>query len=224
MYKLPNELIENIAYKLCVYDYSNISKYLLINKILNKYITYYLDKFNNTNETIYMATKIKDWRPEMDQIEYIYDSFILYDNINSYQLWNNKTLCKNTNMCCETKEILKCNLYKFNTFSLLYYNEDNDINTYKKIINPNNLYKKNPTFIDPVYFENEINVMNKLNFDIYFIYYFTENLNTCFGISFLILPYLDNRITKLSDFHSYNIVKKNIIHNHNITKVGSLDF
>ena len=80
------------------------------------------------------------------------------------------------------------------------------------------------SFIDPLYFENEKNVIDKLNFNIYFIYYFAKDYYTCYSIYFLILPYYDSRIKNSKDYHSYNVVKKNTISNHNITKVGTIDF
>mgnify|MGYP006086420623 CR=1 FL=1 len=63
-----------------------------------------------------------------------------------------------------------------------------------------------------------------LKFNTYFIYYFMEDFNLRFGISFIILPYFDEKLLEISMYHSYNIVKKNTLANHNITKINNIDF
>ena len=76
MNEFAEEIIDKICKNLCIYDFSNIGKFILINKNCSKYIKYYLNIFNTTNETILMATKVKVWRIEIDQSDYIYDSFM----------------------------------------------------------------------------------------------------------------------------------------------------
>lgn len=218
---LCDDIIEVISKNLCVYNYSNISKFNLINKSFNKYINSYLDIFNNTNETILMATKIKKWRSEIDQSDYIYDSFILFDNITYYNHWNNNTHCNSTYVTKECKEIIKSNLYSTNVSSTLYSNK-NEV-TYNKI----NYNYINDDFYDIIKDKKKNNSkykIDKLKFDTYFIYYFAEDISLCYAIHFLILPYYDSRMKNVKDFHSYNIVKKNTICNHNIKYVNSIDF
>ena len=66
--------------------------------------------------------------------------------------------------------------------------------------------------------------INKLHFDTYFVYYFAEDIRDCYAIHFLILPYYDSRMKTVKDYHSYNIVKKNTICNHNIKSVHGIQF
>lgn len=207
---LDDNIINIISKHLCVYDYFNIiiNEYYLINKIFNKHITYNLSKLNYTNETLYLATKTKHWDPKMDQISYIYDSFIIFDDLTKYNIWNNITKCNKTYKNYEDKIIIKCELYKFLTFNYDIYNDviDNEYIT--------NIYS---SVIDNI-------TINKLKFDIYFIYYFIEDLYYCYGINFLILPYYDDRIVGLSNFHKYKIIKKNNIYNHNIVNINTIEF
>lgn len=218
MNKLPEEIIDKICKNLCTYDFSNISKFILISKNFSKYIKYYLNIFNTTNETIFMATKVKVWRIEIDQSDYIYDSFMLFDNIEDYLKWDKNTKCFSENgMNNEYKEIIQSNLYTTSISPTLYINKNEKTHhniSYNYI---------NEKFYNDL--ENNIKYnIDNLNFDIYFIYYFAEDINTCYAIHFLILPYFDSRMKTVKDYHSYNIVKKNTICNHNITKVDSIDF
>tara|TARA_B100001173_G_scaffold311373_1_gene328446 strand:- start:4829 stop:5485 length:657 start_codon:yes stop_codon:yes gene_type:complete len=218
MNKLPEEIIDKICKKLCIYNFSNISKLILINKSISKYIKNYLNIFNTTNETILMATKVKVWRIEIDQSDYIYDSFMLFDNIEDYHKWDKNTECFSKSCVNrEYKEIIQSNLYTTSISPTLYVNKNEK--TYNNI-NYNYVSKE-------FYYDLENNIkydIDKLNFDTYFIYYFAEDINTCYAIHFLILPYFDSRMKTVKDYHSYNIVKKNTICNHNITKVDSIDF
>ena len=212
-----DDIIEIISENLCIFDYSNICKFMLINKSFYKYINFYLDIFNNTNETILMATKIKKWRSEIDQSDYIYDSFILFDDISYYNYWYNITQCSDTYVTKEYKEIIKSNLYNTVMSSTLYTNKDEV--TYNKI----NYNYINDNFYDKIKNNSEYKI-EKLKFDTYFVYYFAEDISLCYAIHFLILPYYDSRMKNVKDFHSYNIVKKNQICNHNITNVYCIDF
>lgn len=214
---LCDDVNQIISKNLCIFDYSNISKFMLINKSFYKYINFYLDIFNNTNETILMATKIKKWRSEIEQSDYIYDSFIIFDDIYYYNYWNTITQCTLTHVTREYKEIIKSNLYNTVMSSTLYTNKDEV--TYNKI----NYNYINDNFYDIIKNNSEYKI-EKLKFDIYFIYYFAEDINLCYAIHFIILPYYDSRMKNVKDFHSYNIVKKNKICNHNIRNVYCVDF
>ena len=212
MNKLHNELIEIIIKDLCTYDYSNINKFILVDKKFCEYIKYYLYILNNTIESIYMATKVKIWRAEIDQSDYIYDSFILFDDMNYFNQWDKNTKCIHTSMNREYKEIIK---------SELYINK----NTYEYIYN-NICYNIVSEDFYNLEHDTEYNIceIDKLKFDTYFIYYFTEDLIYCYAIHFIILPYYDSRIKDIENYHSYNVVKKNTLCNHNITTVNSIDF
>ena len=163
-----------------------------------------------------MATKVKVWRIEIDQSDHISDSFMLFDNLEDYCKWDKNTKCFSKNgINREYKEIIESNLYRINPSIFI----NSEIRLHNNI-NYNYVSKE-------FYYDLEYNIkydINKLKFDTYFIYYFAEDIITCYSIHFLILPYYDNRMKTIKDYHSYNIVKKNTICNHNITKVGSIDF
>ena len=107
-------------------------------------------------------------------------------------------------------EVLLCNLYQFSTFNKNIFSEES-----KKV---------ELTFVEHELIEKNHNRMWKLFFDTYFIYYFIEDYRCCYGISFIILPYFDKGLLDLKMFHSYNIVKKNKLMNHNIKKIHNIDF
>lgn len=218
MNRLHKEIIEEISKNLCIYDFSNINKFILINKEFNKCVKYYLDIFNTTNETILMATKVKIWRSEIDQSDHIFGSFMLFDNFESYNNWDINTKCFSKSCVYrEYKKIIETSLYTSSISPSLYI--DNNEGTYHNI---------NYNYVCPWFYNDlkySINYeVNKLHFDTYFIYYFAEDIRECYAIHFLILPYYDSRMKTVKDYHSYNVVKKNTICNHNITEVHGIDF
>ena len=213
MNKLHKELIEIISKNLCIYDYCNISKFMLINNEFSKYIKYYSNILDNTNETIHLATKVKCWRSEIDQSDYIYDSFILFDDISYFNNWEKNTKCIHTNMNREYKEIIVTDLYSSYITPTLYNNRQEETK-----------YSISYNYLSEEFFTNIEYKIDKFKFDIYFIYYFATDLNCFYAIHFLILPYYDCRMKNVKDFHSYNVVKKNTVSNHNITKVDSIEF
>ena len=207
---LNDYIIEKISEILCIYDYNYVNKYKIINKNFKKYIEFYINKFNYCNERLYMATQIKHWRPELDQIEYIYNNFMIFDDYNSYLYWKNNSKTYHNSKNSLDNEVISCNLFQFTTLN--------------KNIFPEETNKISSIFIDPFYIEQQKINISKLLFDTYFIYYFTENYYYCYGISFIILPYFDERLLELKMYHSYNIVKKNTLANHNITKINNINF
>ena len=207
---LNEDIIEKISEILCIYDYNSANKYKLINKNFKKCIEFYMNKFDYCNERLYMATQIKQWRPELDQIEYIYNNFMIFDDYNSYLYWKNNSKTYHNSKNSLDNEVISCNLFQFTTLN--------------KNIFPEETNKISSIFIDPFYIEQQKINISKLLFDTYFIYYFTENYYYCYGISFIILPYFDERLLELKMFHSYNIVKKNTLANHNITKINNINF
>ena len=207
---LNEDIIEKISEILCIYDYNDVNKYKLINKNFKKCIEFYINKFDYCNERLYMATQIKQWRPELDQIEYIYNNFMIFDDYNSYLYWKNNSKTYHNSMNGLDNEVISCNLFQFTTLN--------------KNIFPEETNKISSIFIDPFFIEQQKINISKLLFDTYFIYYFTENYYYCYGISFIILPYFDKRLLELKMYHSYNIVKKNTLVNHNITKINNINF
>ena len=167
---LNDDIIEKISEILCIYDYNYVNKYKIINKNFKKYIEFYINKFNYCNERLYMATQIKHWRPELDQIEYIYNNFMLFDNYNSYLYWKNNSKTYHNSKNSLDNEVISCNLFQFTTLN--------------KNIFPEETNKISSIFIDPFFIEQQKINISKLLFDTYFIYYFTENYYYCYGISF----------------------------------------
>jgi len=215
---LPDDIIEKISEILCIYDYSNINKYYTINKSFHNFISKYINKLNNSQETFYMATQIKHWRPELDQIEYLHNNFMIFDDYISYLYWKNNSKTYTNCMNGLDNSVLLCDLYKFTTLNTTFSTFNN--NTFLE-----ETYEiEDTTFISPSYIEENKNNICKLEFNTYFIYYFTEDFNHCYGISFIILPYFDERLLEISMYHSYNIVKKNTLANHNITKINNIAF
>ncbi len=207
---LNEDIIEKISEILSIYDYSSVNKYKLINKNFKKCIEFYMNKFDYCNERLYMATQIKQWRPELDQIEYIYNNFMIFDDYNSYLYWKNNSKTFQTGMNGLDNEIICCNLFQFSTFNKNIFSAENN--------------KTELMFVESEFIDKHYHTMPKLLFDIYFIYYFIEDYRCCYGISFIILPYFDKGLLDLKMFHSYNIVKKNKLMNHNIKKIYNIDF
>jgi hypothetical protein len=211
---INQDIVYLLSKEFITYDYNNIIKYKLVNKLFNNIISLVLNKIENTEEDILMATQIKYWRPELDQIEYIYNNFMLFDNYLDYDYWNkNSKTSENSNNIVKN-EIITCSLYRYTKIYATTDSIEFPIQNYNK--------SKTSNYISPDLIESYN--LDKLKFYTYFIYYFTEDFYYCYGIAFIILPYFDERLTHIESFHSYNKVKKNTLSNHNITKINSIDF
>ena len=205
------DIIFKIAEILCIYYYRDVKKYKNISKLFNKYISNMLKKFNDCDdEYIYMASQVKHWRPELDQIDYLYNNFMIFDDYDSYLYWKNNSKTYQKGMNGLDNEILMCNLFQFSTFNKNIFSEESN--------------KVELIFIESDFIDKNYDTMSKLLFDTYFIYYFIEDYKCCYGISFIILPYFDKSLLELKMYHSYNIVKKNKLMNHNIKKIYDFDF
>ena len=205
------DIIFKISESLCIYHYRDVKKYKNISKSFNKYISNMLKKFNDCDdEYIYMASQVKHWRPELDQIDYLYNNFMIFDDYDSYLYWRKNSKTFQTELNGLDNEVLMCNLYQFSTFNKNIFSEES-----KKV---------ELTFVEHEFIDKNYDTMPKLFFDTYFIYYFIEDYRCCYGISFIILPYFDKSLLDLKMFHSYNIVKKNKLMNHNIKKIHNIDF
>ena len=86
-------------------------------------------------------------------------------------------------------EVISCNLFQFTTLNKNIFAEETD---------------KDVLFIDPNFID-EIsrNMPNYYLINILFI--ILEDYNSCYGISFIILPYFDERLLELKMYHSYNL-------------------
>ena len=190
-----DDITSKLCQVLCVYNYKDVKKYKNISKSFNKYITKYVIEFNNHYDThVFMATQIKHWRPELDQIDYLYNNFMIFDDYNSYLYWKNNSKTYHNSMNGLDNEVISCNLFQFTTLNKNIFAEETD--------------KVCSIFIDPNFIDEITKTMPKLLFDTYFIYYFVEDYNSCYGVSFIILPYFDERLLELKMYHSYNIAKK----------------
>ena len=195
------DIIENICNFLSIYSYNNCDNYKLINKNFYNFIKKNLNILNNSCSNILMATHIKYWRPELDQTPHIYDAFIIFDNFKYIDEWINNDVDYdelNSNKTTHTihKEVIELNLYNY------YVN-----NSFKYLIE-------------------ELHILQnyKLIFEYYFIYYFYEDLNVCYDIKFIILPYFDERLVQKDTFLHYQKIKKNTFYNHNIKNINSIEF
>jgi len=206
--------IDDITFKvseiLCIYYYKDVNKYKCISKSYNKYISKFLKKINDCDEYIYMASQIKHWAFALDQVDYLYDNFMIFDDYNSYLYWKNNSKTYQTHTNGVDNEILYCRLFQFSTFNKNIFSEESN--------------KVELTFVEQEFIDKNYHTMSKLLFDTYFIYYFIENYICCYGFSFIILPYFDKNLLELKMYHSYNIVKKNKLMNHNIKKIYNFDF
>ena len=176
-----DDITSKLCQVLCVYNYKDVKKYKNISKSFNKYITKYIREFNNHYDTyVYMATQVKHWRPELDQIDYLYNNFMIFDDYNSYLYWKNNSKTYHNSMNGLDNEVISCNLFQFTTLNKNIFAEETD--------------KVCSIFIDPNFIDEIATNIPQLLFDTYFIYYFVEDYNSCYGISFIILPYFDERL------------------------------
>jgi len=191
------DIIEYICETLCIYHYNKCNIFNLINTNFYNFIKKKLDKLNNSDSNILMATHIKYWRPELDQTAYIYDEFMIFDNSKYINKWiNNDSLKFKSSLFGVHKEVIELNLFNYyKNDNFTYINKDlDDLQKYKLI------------------------------FEHYFIYYLYEDVNMCYDVQFIILPYFDERITEKDTFLHYQKIKKNTFYNHNIRNINSIEF
>ena len=199
------DIDETIINMLCINYYADCDIFKLVNKDFCKNIKKMLDKLNNSSGNILMATHIKHWRPDSDQVSYIYDEFMISDDFNYVDEWMTKEVdYKNIkyekNMNSINKEVIDLCIYNY-YISYKYVNNVSIINN--KISNKEKY---------------------KLKYENYYIYYLYGDLYTCYGIKIIILPYFDERICKKDNYLHYKKIQKNVLYNHNIKKVNSIEF
>ena len=73
-----------------------------------------------------MATQIKHWRPELDQIDYLYNNFMIFDDYNSYLYWKNNSKTFQTEVNGLDNEIICCNLFENCTFNKIIFSTENN--------------------------------------------------------------------------------------------------
>lgn len=125
---------------------------------------------------------------KLTNVTIYYDSFILFDDIRYFKRWDTNTKCIGNNMNREYKEIIETELYSCYITPTLYTNR-----------NEKTIYTISYNCVATEFYNIEYKI-DKLKFDIYFIYYFATELNYCYAIHFLILPYYDSRMENVKDF------------------------
>lgn len=196
------DILYNILYFVYKYNYAEFNSFI---KITNKNFNIIYNKLKNIfniSEELYMATNIKHYRPELEQVEYIWGNFIIF---------NNKININNLNIWMKNSTLIKYHSYNPYIIKLIIpiitntlYNKE----YFNDIIDINNLKKKNFQY----------------KFKEYFIYYFWKDLNTCYNINIIILPYYNHNLTKNKFYLHYNLIKINEIYNHNINKINGILF
>jgi len=207
---LPINVISTICKKICIYDYYNIHKYLLINKLFKEYLSTWTQYLNNLqNKSVLMATQIKYFRPESEQIDTIINNFILFDNKIALQHWKNNSKEFQNRLYGYQNNIVICKLFKTYGYNKKY---NNFIIEPQKIIKntTENIFNK----IQNILINQKINC--ELNVEEYFIYYYLTDYVYCYGIAYKILPYYDYNLTKDSRYIHINKIKKNILSHHKI--------
>ena len=199
------EILDNILFYVYLNTYNKIDSVKVVSKAFYKSMLNVFNKYN-IKEDILIATNMKFYRPELDQIEYINNNFIIFDDFSFVNKWlhssNNIDYSSYSSYGPQvTKEIL--------------------------IINNNRLIPKG-NFIQYKYADInsgfDLTNIDKLNFTEYIIYYFYEDCIYCYVINFIILPYFDERILEKKTFLHYKKIKINTFYDHNIKKINNIEF
>ena len=199
------DILNNILYYVYFEEYHKIDIIKVVSKLFYKSMLFIYNKYN-IKENIFIATNMKHYRPELDQIEYINNDFIIFDNFSYIYKWiysNNNT------------DISSYHSYQpFLTKNIILLNNN-------KLINNDYIIKYNYINIDNGF---DFRNINKLNFTEYIIYYFYEDCTYCYVINFIILPYFDERILQKKTFLHYKKIKINTFYEHNITTINNIEF
>ena len=198
------DILNNILYYVYFKQYNNIDIVKLVSKVYYKSMLFIFNKYN-IKESILIATCIKNYRPEIDQKEYINEDFIIFDDTCYINDWINK----------------KQNIKNYHSYLPLLTKEIIYINN-NKLISTDHYIEYN--YLDSTNLKSLNICINKLKFTEYIIYYFYIDLIYCYIIDFIILPYFDERILKKDKFLYYKKIKKNKFYNHNINRINDIEF
>lgn len=201
----PEEIINIILNYIYFKQYSKIDIIKLVSNVFYKSMYYIYEKYN-IKEDILIATNIKHYRPEIEQIEYITNDFIIFDNFKYVDKWININNKKNPSSYRSYGALI--------TKDILFI-------TNNKLIPTKNIMKYN--YVDKNIDYNLTNI-NKLNFKEYIIYYYYEDCIYCYAINFIILPYFDERILEKKTFLHYKKIKTNKFYKHDINKINGIYF
>ena len=168
------------------------------------FIMFYIFNKYNFKENILLATNIKHYRPEIDQIEYINNEFIIFDNVNYIKKWINKS-----------EKITDYYSYKpFLTKEIIYVHNN------KLLLNDLSKYN----YLDITDLNSIDKYIEKLKFTEYIIYYYYVDCIYCYVIDFIILPYFDERLIKKKTFLYYKKININVFYNHNINNINGIEY
>ena len=197
------DVLDNILKYVYFKEYHKIDTIKIVSKPFYKSMLSIFNKYN-IKENILIATNMKCYRPEVDQIEHINNDFIIFDNFNYVNNWIHSSNNKDSFHSYEpilTKEIL-----------IIYNN---------KLIQDEHYIRYSYADVNSGY---DLSTIDKLNFTEYIIYYFYENCIYSYVINFIILPYFDERILQKKTFLHYKKIKINTFYEHNITQINGINF
>ena len=199
------EILDNVLFYVYLNTYHKIDSVKIVSKAFYKSMLNVFYKYN-IKENILMATNMKFYRPELDQLEYINNNFIIFDDFSFVNKW----------------------LHSSNNIEHSSYHSYEPSITKEILIIYNNRLIKEEHFIQYNYVDikDDFNLTNidKLNFTEYIIYYFYEDCISCYVINFIILPYFDERILQKDTFLHYKKIKINTFYDHNIKKINGIEF
>lgn len=197
------DILDNILSYIYFKQYHKIDSIKIVSKVFYKSMLTIFNKYN-IKETLLIATNMKCYRPEVDQIEHINNDFIIFDNFTYVNNWINS---------CNSK-------YSFHSYAPFLTKEILIINN-NKLIQDEHHIKYSYADVDSDF---DLTTIDKLNFTEYIIYYFYENCIYCYVINFIILPYFDERILQKKTFLHYKKIKINTFYEHNITQINGITF
>ena len=199
------DLLDNILSYIYFKQYHKIDTIKIVSKLFYKSMLTIFNKYN-IKETLLIATNIKCYRPEVEQIEHINNDFIIFDNFNYVNNWINS---------CNDKDRSSYHSYE------PFLTKDIITITNNKLIQNEHIIKYNYADINSGF---DLTNIDELNFTEYIIYYFYENCIYCYVINFIILPYFDERILQKKIFLNYKKIKINTFYEHNITQINGINF
>lgn len=196
------EILNNILLNIYFEKYNNIDIVKLVSKKFYDLMLYIFNKYN-IKENILIATNMKTYRPEVNQIDYINNDFIIFDDLSYINNWLDFS---------NNKEYLVYHSYEPLLIKEILFIYNNRLIKEGQFVEYNYLDTTNLDLLN----------INKLKFEEYIIYYFYIGCYYCYVIDFIILPYFDERILEKDNFIYYKKIKKNKFNNHNINNINGI--
>lgn len=198
------DILDNILFYVYLNIYHKIDTIKVVSKAFYKLMLNVFDKYN-IKENMLIATNMKFYRPELDQIEYVNNDFIIFDDFSFVNNWLHSS---------DNIEHSPYHSYEPHvTKEILIINNN-------KLIQDEHYIRYSYADVDSGY---DLTNIDKLNFTEYIIYYFYEDCIYCYVINFIILPYFDERILQKKTFLHYKKIKINTFYEHNIKKINNIE-